>query len=195
MKLNKFMLILSTTALLGAAGCKMTAANAPIVGPAINDLTGMPNETQARLSTAAQNAIASGKTSEALDLYSKLYQKEKTPEVALNYAQLLRKTGKDQQALEVLSHYVNADGSPKDKTPPVILNEYAAVNIENGNYKLAEDTLSRVLSDKNATALYADANDLLGISLDSQGLHKDAEEAYRNALDSWKGDPTSVMNN
>ena len=76
-----------------------------------------------------------------------------------------------------------------------MINEYAAASIETGDYDLAENLLNKVLEDKKAAPFHADAFNLLGIALDAKGQHKEAEQSYRQALDGWKGDPTSVMNN
>ena len=93
-------LIASTFLLaLSAAGCRTT--DTPLLGGAINDLTGKPNAREARLSTAAADAVAAGKTEEAVEKYRELYAvkgigffspAKNRKEIALNYAQLLRKT-------------------------------------------------------------------------------------------------------
>lgn len=189
--------LLSLAALLSVAGCKTTDNNnVPVVGKAFDSLNGMHDEAEARLSTAANNAIAEGKTHEALELYSKLYKENRTEDTALNYAQLLRKTGKPKEALKVIERFVNGrDGALRATAKPIMLNEYAAANIGIGNYDTAENVLNRVLEDKNAAGFHNDAYDLLGVVLDAKGKHKEAEHAYKQALDGWKGDPTAVMNN
>ncbi len=192
--MHKTVTALSLAALLCVVSCKTT--DTPLIGPAVNSLTGMHDETEARLNTAANNAVTAGKTDEALALYTKLYANDQSRDVALNYSQLLRKTGKTGKALDVLKPFVNGrDGSIRDNAEPIMLNEYAAANIEAGNYKMAEDALNKVLEDKKAASFQSDAYNLFGIVLDAKGQHKDAEEYYRQALDGWKGDPTSVMNN
>ena len=55
--------------------------------------------------------------------------------------------------------------------------------------------LNQVLEDKKTARFHADAYNLLGLVLDAKNQHKEAEQNYRQALDGWKGDPTSVMNN
>ncbi|MBU6475970.1 MAG: tetratricopeptide repeat protein [Alphaproteobacteria bacterium] len=185
---------LSLTALLGVTACKMN--NAPVVGKALDGISGMHDETEARLATSAHNAIAAGKTQEALALYTKLYSQNGTADVALNYAQLLRKTGSPQKALDILKPFaVNGDGTVRDAAAPVMLNEYAAASIELGHYHAAEISLEKVLKSKQAFGFHADANDLLGVALDAQGWHQEAERDYKSALKDWKGDPTPVMNN
>ncbi len=193
-RMNKFVTVLSLAALMSVAGCKTN--DTPVVGAAVDSMTGMHDETESRLSTAANNAIAEGKTGEALALYTKLYKQDNSPETALNYAQLLRKTGSAPQAVAVIAPFVNGrDGTLKDTARPIMLNEYAAANIETGNYDLADEALDKVLEDNKAAAFHADADNLLGLVLDAKGQHKEAEQHYRQALDGWKGDPSSVMNN
>jgi Flp pilus assembly protein TadD len=196
--MRKSMTFLSLAALLSVAGCKTTETdnNVPFVGKALDSLNGMHDETEARLSTAANNAIAEGKTGEALELYSRLYDKDRTEDTALNYAQLLRKTGKPEAALKVIGPFIyGRDGTIKGTASPILLNEYAAANIGLGKYDLAENVLNSVIENKNATSAHRDSYDLLGIVLDAKGKHKEAEQSYHQALDGWKGDPTAVMNN
>jgi Flp pilus assembly protein TadD len=200
---HRYTAILPLLLLLTVAGCKTT--DTPLAGGAIDSLSGKSIATEKRLSTAATNAIAEGKTDEALELYEKLYTRNNdgffTPdkshqEVALNYAQLLRKTGKAQRALVVLAPFAETmDGAVKAKTDPIVLNEYAAASIELGNLEKAEKILNHVLGDEKATEFHADANNLLGIVLDAEGRHKEADPLFRKALSAWKGDSTSVMNN
>lgn len=193
-----FLLAAFLLSLLGVTACaNHQTSTAPIVGKAVNSLTGMHDETVSRLSTEANNAVAEGKTNEALVSYSKLYKSNRRNEdVALNYAQLLRKTGKPKEALKILSRFVtDADDEIRAKAKPILLNEYAAANIETGNYSRAEEALNKVLEDENADSFHPDADNLLGLVLDAQNKHKEAEEYYRQALDSWKGDRSAVMNN
>ena len=195
--MRRYPTLLLLTALLGVAACHHKVTEVPIVGEALDGSMGMHDKTQARLSTAANNAIAEGKTKEALALYTKLYKSAPTRDTALNYAQLLRKTGQPEQAAEVLSSYVNnpRTGKPRADAAPILLNEYAAANIELGEYDLAEEVLNKVLEDNKATPFHADADNLFGLVLDAKNKHKEAEQYYRLALEGWKGDASAVMNN
>lgn len=160
---------------------------------AIDSMSGKRAATEARLSTAAAEAIAEGKTDEAVFNFEKLYKmNKKDPVTALNYAQVLRKSGNARKAQEVLSSFVTGK---KSKDMPLLKNEYAATLIELGKLDEAETLLNAVLDDPGASHLHADAANLMGIALDARGAHKDAEKMFRMALDSWKGDATSVMNN
>lgn len=195
---------LSLAILLAVGACKTTET--PIVGQTLDSITGKHDAKEERMATAAADAIAEGKTEEALALYEKLYTNPnalvfssanyRNRDIVLNYAQLLRKTGDAEHAVRVLSPVVESrTGRIKSNTDPILLNEFAAGNIEIGNFKKAEDILNLVLEDKNAQKFHADAYNLLGISLDAQGQHREAEQSFRQSLSGWKGDSTSVMNN
>ncbi len=203
------MTALSLVLLLGAAtSCK--PSDTPLAGQALDSLAGYHDESEARLSTAAATAVAEGRTSEALTLYARLYDNvsdgffvgspptEDKRNILLNYAQLLRKTGNPERALEILALAVedsHRDHAPKADANPILLNEYAAANIELGKLDVAEKTLPLVLDNANSRAFHADAANLMGITLDAEGKHKEAEQMLRLALSSWRGDQTSVMNN
>lgn len=195
---------LSLVLLLGLPACK--TAEVPIVGPAVDNLLGERTATEERMNTAAALAVAEGRTEDALKLYERLYTnpqsepllrtKYRDDDIILNYAQLLRKTGQAPRALEVITPPVaTRSGKIKRNAAPILINEYAAIQLELGNVDLAEKALRRVLDDADAAAYHADADNLLGISLDAKGQHKEAEAAFRRSLKAWKGDATSVMNN
>ncbi len=198
------MTAISLVLLLAMTGCK--TADTPLAGKAIDSLTGQHDATEERLATAAADAVIAGKTEEALTHYEQLYTNPnmgvfkaanyRNEDIALNYAQLLRKTGKAQRAATVLAPLVQSRrGGLKSNAPPIILNEFAAVHIELGNFEKAEEVLNEVLDKSRSKAFHADAHNLMGISLDAQGKHKEAEKSFRLALQDWKGDSTSVMNN
>jgi len=180
---------------LALGGCKTSQSN-PFTRP-LDGALGHRGESEARLSTAAAAAIAEGKADEALDKYQTLHlHHPNNPEIAVNYAQLLRKTGKADKASDILSGFVlTKNGHPLEDADPLVLNEYAASRIALGDFAGAEKTLDRVLEDEKAKKFHNDAWNLMGVALDARGQHKEAEEMFRQALDGWKGDPTSVMNN
>jgi Flp pilus assembly protein TadD len=169
----------------------------------VDSIRGMKAATQQRLSTAAVDAIAAGKTEEAVALHAKLHKEHPHDRaIALAYAQLLRKTGKPAEAVKVLTpfasfHSINNDSSPVTvyTSDAVVLNELAAAHIASGDFGAAEKLLIRVLDDKGSAPLHADADSLMGIVLDARGDHRAAEQAFNRALEGWQGDPTPVMNN
>lgn len=197
--MQKISVIIGFTALslFLLTSCKMSE-NA-VVGKGIDSALGKRDAVEQRLSTAAAEAIASGKTTEAVHMYENLYKHDSdNADVALNYAQLLRKTGNPTKAASVLAPFI-ADKKDKKKDAaiiaPVILNEYAAIQIDLDNLDRAEQILNRVLEDEKAAGFHADAFNLMGIILDSRGEHKEAEQMFRQSIEGWKGNPTSVMNN
>lgn len=174
------------------------AKNEPL-STALDSMQGKKAATQTRLTTAAAEAIAAGRTSEALMHHGNLYKTDrKDADNALNYAQLLRRTGKSDEALKVLSPFVKkkpAKDGATTEVHPMLLNEYAANLIERGDLTEAQKIIDRVLADEKAKGQHADAMNLLGVALDAQGRHKEAETMFKLALEGWNGNPTTVMNN
>jgi Flp pilus assembly protein TadD len=196
-KLRNSGLIAASLLLLATLPACSPSKNA-FFGKAIDGAMGQRAETEERLSTAATRAIAAGKSEEALMFYENLYERNRRdPDIALNYAQLLRKTGNAESAADILGPFVKAKRkrNPTLQITPILLNEYAASLIETGKLEKAEAILDRVLSDELANGAHADAYNLMGIVLDAEGEHKEAEEMFRLSLEGWRGDSTSVMNN
>lgn len=186
---NTAVLIAATLSLL----C-LTAACEPLPssGKAIDSMSGQKKLTQQRQKTEAYEAIAAGRAQEAAEHFEKLYLKNnKNREFALNYAQALRKTGKAQRAVVVLAPFVEK----KSKIDPVMALEFASASVEIGNDERALAVAEKVLADPKAADLHPNMHNIVGIVLDGQGRHKEAETAYRTALEGWEGDSTSVMNN
>lgn len=196
---KKIPAFLGLVALVALTACSTTKS---VMEP-VDSMRGMKAATQQRLSAAAVDAIAAGKTEEALALHAKLRkQHPRDRAIALAYAQLLRKTGKPAEAVKVLTPFASFKSRNNDyntvniyTSDAVVLNELAAAHIATGNFGDAEKLLLHVLNDKTAAPLHADADSLMGIVLDARGDHKAAEQAFNRALAGWKGDPTPVMNN
>lgn len=188
--------------LVALAALTACSASKSMMEP-VDSMRGMKAATHQRLSTAAADAIAAGKTEEALALQASLYKQHPHDRgIALTYAQLLRKTGKPAEAVKVLTPFASFHSRSNDSnqvtiytSDAVVLNELAAAHIATGNFDAAEKLLTRVLDDKSAAPLHADADSLMGIVLDARGDHKAAEQAFNRALQGWSGDPTPVMNN
>lgn len=189
--------LVAVAAALMLSGC-VAATNDAGAGAPIDSMLGKKAMTERRLATAAIDAIAEGKADEALVYYEKLYKRSfKNADVSLNYAQLLRKAGRIDEAIAVLKPFAVKDGSLMSGNPPLamIKTEYAAALIAQGDFAGAQQLLDSVLTHPDAAEFHPDASHLAGIALDAQGHHKAAEKLFRQALDGWKGDPTSVMNN
>ena len=195
--LKRIPLIVGLAALTALSGCKNPNDNP------VDSMRGMHAETQARLSTQAADAIAAGRTAEALELYARLHKEHPHDRsIALVYAQLLRKTGNPAEAVEVLSPFASFQTTNNDSehvvvfnTDAVVLNELAAAHIATGNFGAADALLQRVIGDPGSEAMHPDAYSLMGIVQDARGQHKEAEQSFNKALERWKGDPTPVMNN
>ncbi len=171
--------MVSACALLAAC---QTTGSTPAAGHAGD------SSVDAALARAAAASRASGDKRQSLSILEKLYKRNsEDPQVAVDYAGALREAEYLNQAAMVLAPFANdKKGLPAAKT------EYAAIQLALGNNKSAEEyALKAVTQDQNDYRAYH----YLGIALDSQGMHKEAERAFRKALDMWQGDPIPVMNN
>ena len=199
--LKRIPLVIGLAALTALSACN---AADPLNKP-IDSLRGMKQETQARLTAQTSDAIAAGKTAEALDLYGRLHKEHPHDRsVAIVYAQLLRRSGRADEAVNVLSPFASFHEHSNNQSETVVvtynadavvLNELAAAHIATGNFDAADKLLRHVLADPGSAPMHADAESLMGIVLDARGQHRDAEQMFNKALQSWKGDPTPVMNN
>lgn len=180
-------LVLTSFLVMSLAAC----ADTKDMKDPINSMRGMKVERERRLATAASDAIAEGKIDEALPIFERRYGKKPDDrDVAVNYAQLLRKSGKSGQALGVLEPFVE-----DDTTDGLVLTEYAAALLETGQTKAAQDILNAVIADPKLSEFHADAKNQLGISYAAENRPADAEAMFRDAWEGWRGDATSVMNN
>ena len=139
------------------------------------------------VNAALQRGTTSGP--ESLSSIERLYKQDSNnPNLAVRYARALRENGRMTRAAMVLNPLIE---NPKTKTVGVIT-EFAAVQASMGNYESAEKhARAAVVQDQNS----AEAYHVLGIALDAQGFNKQAEVAFRKALDNWSGDPSPVLNN
>jgi Flp pilus assembly protein TadD len=188
---------LCLAALLALAGCQPYQMQSEFQQNPADSLSGRQNETDRHMLKEAEVDMASGRTREAVPLFARLHQKHPQDGVlALTYAAALRKTGKPEQAIQVLTPYVaDKGGTTHAGADPAMLTELAAANIGLGRFDRAEKLLDQVTADPKAAAHHPDAYSLMGIALDAQGHHKEAEQMFHQALDNWKGDPAPVMNN
>ncbi|MCC6597623.1 MAG: tetratricopeptide repeat protein [Alphaproteobacteria bacterium] len=114
-------------------------------------------------------------------------QKPEDERLAVDYARALREDNRNDQAVLVLEPFA-AGKTPQSQT----LSEYAAIQIALGDYKKAERFAQKaVVGDGNNYRAYHN----LGMALEGQGKHPEAETALRKALELNQGDPTTVMNN
>lgn len=140
------------------------------------------------LERAAYNAAARGEDESSLALLERMYKRNSSdPVAAAKYASALRRSDYLNRAAIVLRPFASADDAVA-----AIKNEYAAIQLGLGNYSTAEEFSQQaiLMEPENFRAYHH-----LGIALDAQGMHKEAERAFRKGLDHWQGDPTSIMNN
>lgn len=119
----------------------------------------------------------------------RLYKQKPGDEaLAADYARALREDGRAEQASVVLGPFATA------KTPAVAsLTEYSSIQLALADYKKAERFAQKAVSGdpKNYRAYHN-----LGLALEAQGKHPEAEKAFRKGLELWQGDdPTPAMNN
>ena len=136
----------------------------------------------------AQSYNYARKPTKSVPFLERLYkQNPDDEETAVDYAMALREQGQLDRARIILEPFARAN-------PPSSLStaEFAAIQLADGQYEAAEKFAQKsVIADENNFRAFH----LLGIALDAQGLHEEAERAYRKGLNLWQGDPTSIMNN
>ncbi len=140
------------------------------------------------LERAALSSAAQGHKGETLAYLEKIYKRKSTdPTAAMNYAAGLREADQLNRAILVLRPFAE-----NSETDPNIKLEFCAIQLALGNTAIAEEYARKVilLDPENFKAYH-----YLGIALDAQGMHEDAERAFRNGLDRWQGDPIPIMNN
>lgn len=151
--------------------------------------------TEAQMRTASIDAAAAqaaSRTGEVIvkpvAVTEKLYAKNPSdPFAALDYARSLRDAKSLDKAEAVLAPFAK-----KKEASPATLTEYSSILLAKGDYKTAQNYASKAVA-KDAQDFRAYHN--LGLAYETQGLHPEAEKAFRKALDLWKGNPTTVMNN
>ena len=174
-------IVLLSASVLALSACETTSQS----GNAALDRTAKINNV---LERAAREASRGGHTEQSLGIMENRYKRNSNdPAIATEYAKALREMDYLNRASIVLSPFArDADGSLEAK------NEFAAIQLALGNYVVAEDFAKQVII---ADETNAQAFQYLGIALDAQGMYEEAERAYRKGLDTWEGDPTSIMNN
>ncbi len=125
----------------------------------------------------------------SLEMLERLYHADnQNPDAALDYARALRKSGFFNRGTLVLKPFIYNDG-PENA---MILTEYAAIQAASGNYIDAEQAARKaVMMAPDAGQAYH----VLGIALDAQGHHEQAQVAFDKGLERWEGDPSPILNN
>lgn len=147
-------------------------------------------ERNARIDAAMERAAGQvgGETAHNLVSLERAYKRNPEDDgAAIDFARALREQEQYNRASMVLSHLARAeDGSASVKA------EYAALQAAMGNYEGAEKyAREAILKDAESYQAFH----ILGIALDAQGYHAQAEVAFRKGLETWEGDPAPIMNN
>lgn len=140
--------------------------------------------------TAQSAATGVAFSAEATDLQQLAADYKRKPDDAMRavrYSSALRDAQYYNRAAIILQPFAENPESPLEAK-----NEYAAVQLELGNYLQAENTSRQVIAQDSENA---QSHHHLAIALDAQGRHEKAEEHFRTALRTWQGDPAPVMNN
>lgn len=178
-RINKKILMLGCVLALGACQTSGSTVNTPQ-----DRATKIDNAMQ----RAALSANRSGDTNRSLQVLERIYKRKSDNEqAAIDYAGALRKNDYVNRAAIVMEPFATSKtASSAAKT------EFSAIMLAKGDYNQAERSAQQaILKDENNATAYH----YLGIALDAQSLHEEAERAFRKALELWEGDPTSIMNN
>lgn len=165
---------------LSLTGCQTTSANAP---------ASTATKVDAALVRAADQADASGNARESLSIVEKLYKRNPNDAaLAVRYARALRQDGRLSRASIVIAPFAKDDRKPNADART----EFSAIQTSLGNYEVAEEYARKALAMNDDTA---ETWHMLGISLDAQGKHPEAETSFRKALELSQGDPAPILNN
>jgi Flp pilus assembly protein TadD len=122
-----------------------------------------------------------------LELYGDRFRASpKDADAALQYARALRATGQRSQAVAVLEQATIANSNNK-----ALLAGYGRALVDNGNFQLAFDVLSRAHSPDNPDWRVLSAQ---GTALDQLGRHDEARQYYAGALKIVPEEPTVLSN-
>lgn len=127
-------------------------------------------------------------SSKSASYLERVYKKNPDdPQAAADYARALRNADQLDRASVILEPFAK-----KKDASSLVTSEYAAIHLADGDYEAAEKYAQKaIVNDENNFRAYH----RLGIALDAQGMHKEAERAYRKGIELWQGDPTTIMNN
>jgi len=178
-RINKKILMLGCVLALGA--CQTS-------GSTVTTPQDRASKIDNAMQRAALNASGAHSSNKSLKTLERIYKrKSESEQAAIDYAAALRRNDFTNRAAIVLEPFAtDKDSSSGAKT------EFAAIMLAKGDYKLGERYAQQAIikNDNNASAYH-----YLGVALDAQSMHEEAERAFRKALDLWEGDPTSIMNN
>ncbi len=138
---------------------------------------------------AAAEAKSQGNIQQSLEILEKLYKGQSNdPDAAMKYARALREEGYFNRASLVLAPFA----TDEDIENADLIIEYSALLAAMGNYTDSEEAARRtvLLAPESGKAYH-----VLGVALDAQGYHEQAQVAFERGLDYWEGDPSPILNN
>lgn len=141
------------------------------------------------IASAVEKArVASGDEVKSLGAAERAYKKAPQDQTAAaDYARALREENMLDKAELVLEPFAEGP-EPSSYT----LSEFAAIQLKKGSPNKAERYAQRaVIADNTNYRAYHN----LGVALEAQTKHEEAERAFRKGLEIWQGDPTPIMNN
>ncbi len=184
MKLSSTFIPLTLCAsILALSACQTTSGTG-----SQGDTSDRQTKVNNAMTKAATEALNAGNINQALPILEKTYQRNSDDaNVATQYAKALRKSGQVEKADIVLKSFANKSDASLET-----MQEYVSITLETSEYETAEKFARKIIKkDKE----YSEAHHTLGIALDAQGKHEEAEKSFRTALDMWEGDPVPIMNN
>lgn len=141
------------------------------------------------LQRAAHDAESEGRSEQSLAIIEQLYKRNSSdPAAALNYARVLRQENYFNRAALVLKPFATAQNTQD----PEVFIEYASIMAAMGNYKDSEEVARKAVV---AAPESGQAYHVLGIALDAQGHHEQAQVAFEKGLEYWEGNPSPILNN
>ena len=176
-KLKTSMMVLLASSALLLTACQTTGTATPSANSQVDQA----------LERAANASQAQGQ--ESLPLLEKLYKRNPDDaNIAVRYSRALRDANRLTRASIIIAPFAKNERKPNAAAKT----EFAAVQASLGNYDVAQEFAGKAVAMDSGDYL---AYHILGIALDAKGDHKQAESAFRKALDKWQGDPTPVLNN
>lgn len=138
---------------------------------------------------AIEKALANAQNDqESLTILGQMHTRDpKNQAVAIRYAQALRDDEQINASKRILEKFASGENKSAEA-----LTELSITNIALGDFKAAEmNALDALELSPNDGRAYLS----MGTALDAQGRHQDAEVAFREGVDNWKGDPAPILNN
>ncbi len=174
--------ILTLTLLAGSA---LALAGCQTAGTA----SGSAQQVDQVLERAASQSSQADHGRESLPIIEKLYKRNPDDvSIAVRYAKALREAKRYTRASIIIAPFAKDDRKPSVGART----EFSAIQAALGNYVVAEEYARKAIAmDDHSPVAYH----MLGIALDAQGDHQKAEEAFREGLELWEGDPAPILNN